>query len=357
MPDYGLLFTVDKNRASDARAAEFSVRGARLGRATFRTDSAGARVIATEVRRGKQPLTHVPVVPLNSLRCSIQVPADQGRHRPGTTCFWRAVLGLRWFRDRVTPDAVARDHGISRATACRYAEEVIAVLADQAPDLREALERARDEGFPQVILDGTIICADRCREKTVSVRGELIDVWYSGKAHTHGGNIQAVIAPDGFPLWVPVSEPGSVHDITAARIHALPALYRAAATGLPALADPGYDGAGTGIHIPVKQTADGREPDIGTRTRNASSALCAAWANADSRCSPAAGAPCSTSPPAPARSATSPGPCSSSPISSTATSDETAEIASSGQVRGPWRSYTAGAVRCGCCTLLHLPTG
>jgi hypothetical protein len=49
------------------------------------------------------------------------------------------------------------------------------------------------------------------------------------KAHTHGGNIQAVLAPDGFPLWVSGVEPGSVHDITAARLHALPALCRAAA--------------------------------------------------------------------------------------------------------------------------------
>ena len=86
-----------------------------------------------------------------------------------------------------------------------------------------------------MILDGTIIPADRCRQKTVNVRGE----------------------------------PGSVHDITAARIYALPALYRAAATGLPALADPGYDGAGIGIHIPVRQPADGRDLDINTRTRNA----------------------------------------------------------------------------------------
>jgi len=60
-----------------------------------------------------------------------------------------------------------------------------------------------------------------------------------------------------------------VHDLTAARIHALPALYRAAATGLPTLADPGYDGAGIGIHMPVKQPPDGRELDIDTRTRNA----------------------------------------------------------------------------------------
>ena len=111
--------------------------------------------------------------------------------------------------------------------------------------------------------------SDRCKEPAVSVKGQVFDLWYSGKAHTHGGNIHAVFAPDGFPLWVSPAEPGSVHDLTAARAHALPALYRAAATGLPTLADPGYDGAGIGIHMPVKQPPDGRELDIDTRTRNA----------------------------------------------------------------------------------------
>ena len=143
------------------------------------------------------------------------------------------------------------------------------MLAEQAPDLREALERAVDEGFSHVILDGKVVPADRCREKIISVQGEVIDLWYSGRAHTHGGNIQAVLAPDGFPLWVSDVEPGSVHDITAARVHALPALYRAAASDLPTLADLGYEGAGIGILIPVKQPAGGRELDIGTRTRNA----------------------------------------------------------------------------------------
>ena len=198
------------------------------------------------------------------------------RHRRATprgsralSCFWQAVLGLRWFRDRTTPDALARDHGISRATAYRYLDEVIAVLAAQAPDLREALERAKDEGLACVILDGKIIATDRCKEKTASTKDEVIDLWYSGKAHAHGGNIQAVLAPDGFPLWVSEVEPGSVHDLTAARLHALPGLYWAAAADLPTLADPGYDGAGIGIHIPVKQPPGGRELDIGTRTRNA----------------------------------------------------------------------------------------
>ena len=46
-------------------------------------------------------------------------------------------------------------------------------------------------------------------------------------------------------------------------------LHRAAATGLPTLADPGYDGAGIGVHIPVRQPADGRDLDINTRTHNA----------------------------------------------------------------------------------------
>jgi hypothetical protein len=184
------------------------------------------------------------------------------------TCFWQAVVGLRWFRDRTTPEALARDHGISRATAYRYIDEVIAVLAQQAPELAGALERAKGEGFSHVILDGKIFPSDRCKEPALSVKGEVIDVWYSGKARTHGGNIQAVLAPDGFPLWVSPVEPGSVHDITAARVHALPALYRAAAD-LPTLADLGYDGAGIGIHLPVRQPADGRELDTNTRTRNA----------------------------------------------------------------------------------------
>jgi DDE superfamily endonuclease len=219
-------------------------------------------------------------------RATLDVPAELAqsvaklllaeRRRRGTprgsralTCFWQAVLGLRWFRDRTSPEALARDHGISRATAYRYRDEVIDVLAEQAPDLHEALARAKDEGFPHVILDGAVIEADRCKQKTVSVKGEVIDLWYSGKAHAHGGNIQAVSAPDGFPLWVSDAEPGSVHDITAARIHAFGALYAAAADGLPTLADPGYDGAGIGIHTPVKQQTGGHDLDINNRTRNA----------------------------------------------------------------------------------------
>ncbi|MFL6052915.1 MAG: hypothetical protein ACJ72W_08375, partial [Actinoallomurus sp.] len=80
------------------------------------------------------------------------------------TCFWQAVLVLRWFRDRTDPTALGRDHGVSRATAYRYIDEVIEVLAACAPDLHAALQRAKDDGLAHLITDGTIIESDRCRE-------------------------------------------------------------------------------------------------------------------------------------------------------------------------------------------------
>ncbi|MEU5852917.1 hypothetical protein [Saccharopolyspora shandongensis] len=48
----------------------------------------------------------------------------------------QAVMGLRWFRDRTAIPALARDNNISRATGYRYIDEVIEVLAAQAPRIR-----------------------------------------------------------------------------------------------------------------------------------------------------------------------------------------------------------------------------
>jgi hypothetical protein len=127
------------------------------------------------------------------------------------TCYGQAVLALRWFRHGGDRAALGRDHGVSRSTAYRYIDEVIVVLAELAPDVREVLARAQADGLAYVILDGKIFSADRCGEQTTSIKGDQIDVWYSGKAHQHGGNIQALSAPNGFPLWISDVEPGSVH--------------------------------------------------------------------------------------------------------------------------------------------------
>ena len=64
---------------------------------------------------------------------------------------------------------------------------------------REALERARHEGFSHVILDGKVIACDRCKEPAVSVRGEVIDLWYSGKVHAHGGKRPGGARPGRVP--------------------------------------------------------------------------------------------------------------------------------------------------------------
>jgi hypothetical protein len=214
-------------------------------------------------------------VPAELVRYLSRLLAAERRHR-GTparsrklTCRDQAVLALRWFRDRTRIERLGRDHGVSRATACRYVAEAVDVLSEQAPGLPEALERAMADGVPYVILDGKVFAGDRCSEPATSVKGQTIDAWYSGKAHRHGGNVQAVMRPDGLPLWAGPAEPGSVHDLTAARWHALPALYRAAALGMPTLADLGYQGAGIGVLTPVKRPAGNQDPDIGTRTRNA----------------------------------------------------------------------------------------
>ncbi|REH35766.1 DDE superfamily endonuclease [Kutzneria buriramensis] len=217
-------------------------------------------------------------------RATLDVPHDLARYlghllraerrRRGTrtharalTCFWQAVLGLRWFRHNTDVTTPARDHGIARATAYRYLDEIITVLADHAPNLHDALRHAKNQGATHVILDGKIFPADRYGEPALSKKHTVIDRWYSGKAHRHGGNIQALTAPNGFPLWVSDVEPGSVNDMLSARKHVLGALYWAASQlGLPTLADAGYVTAGIGVFTPVKHLGDGHALAVDNRT-------------------------------------------------------------------------------------------
>jgi hypothetical protein len=181
----------------------------------------------------------------------------------------QALFALAWFRKREDIELLGAGFGLSRATAYRYHAEAIAVLAAQAPDLQEALEQVKDQGWGYVILDGTIVGSDRDSAPNLNAKGQIVDLWYSGKSHTHGGLVQAVMRPDGVPVWLSPVEPGCTHDLSAARVHALPALYAAAAAGLPTLADGGYAGAGIGIHVPVKRPGGTQVLDADTRTRNA----------------------------------------------------------------------------------------
>ncbi|GAB3469616.1 hypothetical protein GCM10027519_42150 [Kineococcus endophyticus] len=69
-------------------------------------------------------------------------------------------------------------------------------------------------------------------------------------------------------MWVSPVEPGCTHDLTAARLHALPALYVAAREGVPTLADKAYTGAGAGTRVPVRRPMAGQVLDSSTRGWN-----------------------------------------------------------------------------------------
>ncbi len=188
-------------------------------------------------------------VPLPLVLFVSKLLADHRREigtRNGTralTCWKQAVFTLAWFRDRPDIRRLGAGFGISQATAYRYKDEVTGVLAAQAPTLSEALDKAAEQGLAYLILDGTLISSDRCADK------------------------KALAAPRGIPLWVSDVLPGSTHDLTAARELVLPQA-RPYLGKLPILADSGYEGAGAGVHVPVKKPARG-ELDIDTKTRNA----------------------------------------------------------------------------------------
>ena len=209
-----------------------------------------------------------------------EIGTRRGTRRLG--CYRQALFALAWFRDKGDIPRLGRGFGLPQSTAYRYLDEVIEVLAARAPGLQEQLERALGEGVPYLILDGKVVDTDRCREKTLSRKGMVIDLWYSGKTHDFGGNIQALFYPSGIPLWVSDVLPGNVHDLAAARENVLGVL-RPFLDAMPVLADPGYEGAGHGVHVPVKKPAGAESwtliPGPGTRC----SARCAAWASAASR--------------------------------------------------------------------------
>lgn len=208
---------------------------------------------------------HPVVVFLARLLAAHRRKIGTPRGARGLGPFRQAVLVLRWFRHRACVYCPARDAGISQATGYGYLHKGIDVLAECTPELHLVLERYRDRGLSHVVLDGTLIPCDRVAGTTE--RGN--DLWYSGKGRHFAGNLQFLAAPDGRLLWVSDVEPGSVHDLRAARIHALPALYAAARKGLPTLADVGYTGAGIGAHTPFRPYPDISSPlAANTRTYN-----------------------------------------------------------------------------------------
>jgi hypothetical protein len=196
------------------------------------------------------------------------------RHRRGTRsgrralgCYRQAVLVLRWFLDGTRLAQLAADNRIGTSTAYRYLHEGIDVLAAAAPGLRGALLAARAAGHSHLHVDGTLIRTDRCSAPGPTARTDRpdrrVNLWWSGKHGCHGGNVQVVTAPDGWPIWTSGVRPGREHDTTALRTHAevLPALAEWADEDHAVLGDLGYQGEQAALTTPIKKVTGRRLTD------------------------------------------------------------------------------------------------
>jgi hypothetical protein len=170
-------------------------------------------------------------------------------------CRDQAILVLRWFLDGTRIRHLATDNQISVSTGYHYLHEGIDVPRRPNPGLHGAPLAAKAAGHDHVNIDGTLIETDRCRTPGPTVG---VDLWWSGKHDQHGGNVQVVTAPDGWPLWTSDVRPGREHDTTAVRAHGdiLPALTEAGAD-LRTLGDLGYEGVADTVTVAFKRPKTG----------------------------------------------------------------------------------------------------
>src|SRR4051794_29771148 len=215
------------------------------------------------------PVTYTAVLPVSEETVQfVSGLLAAERRRRGTRsrrralgCYRQAVLILRWFLDGIRLAQLAADNPISGSTAHRDLHEGIDALAAAAPGLRGALLAARAAGHSPVHVDGTLIRTDRCSAPGPTVRRgrsqARVDLWWSGKHAAHGGNVQVLATPDGWPIWTSPVRPGREHDTTCLRAHAevLPALTEWTDQTHAVLGDLGYEGEQAALTTPVKKVA------------------------------------------------------------------------------------------------------
>ncbi|WP_026416390.1 IS5/IS1182 family transposase [Actinomadura oligospora] len=153
----------------------------------------------------------------------------------------QALMVLVYLRKGETFADLGAGFGVSTSTAWRYVNETIQLLAARSPKLTKALRNATRDRLLYLVLDGTLIPIDRVAADRP---------FYSGKHRRHGMNLQVVAAPDGTIVWVSGALPGSVHDLTAARIWGIPRALKAA--GFLVLADKAYQGADEPLLVPYR---------------------------------------------------------------------------------------------------------
>jgi hypothetical protein len=190
-------------------------------------------------------LTYRATIPL-STRNLTRLAELLRSHRAAIGSRWRrldgeqqALLALAHLRNGDTATRLAGGFAISATTAWRYIREAVDLLAACAPTLQQAM--AHIGRLAYAILDGTLIPIDR-------LSGNADRRYFSGKDRRHGVNTQVIADPHGRLMWVSPALPGSVHDLNAARTHAIIAALTH--TAVATLADKAYRGARGAIGVP-----------------------------------------------------------------------------------------------------------
>ncbi|WP_327007738.1 transposase family protein [Dactylosporangium sp. NBC_01737] len=191
-------------------------------------------------------LSYPATIPLSSR--TLHHLADRiRRHRRACRSRWRrltparqALLALAHLRNGDTYVRLAAGFQVGVATAWRYVQEAVTLLAAVAEDLATAMARIRQLAY--VILDGTLIPIDRVADQRP---------YYSGKHRRHGVNVQIIADAAGRLVWASPALPGAVHDLTAARTHGI--IDALSSADVVTFADKGYQGAGGTVRTPFKR--------------------------------------------------------------------------------------------------------
>ena len=149
------------------------------------------------------------------------------RHRASIGSPWRklkagqqALLVLACLRKGEAFAELAAGFGVGTATAWRYVNETVELLAARAPKLRQAVRDAVKAGYAYVVLDGTLISVDQVAADRPFYSGKRPTAPTRNSAHPAKGKCRAQELED--PPQAPL----------------LPLAHRTTRQGLPHPGDP-----------------------------------------------------------------------------------------------------------------------